>query len=156
MLSRLAGLRALSRSVNSVPQRGFAKAPTGRKVVSRSPKARSGAITAPPTAALSIADSWVAVDDKAGGKYYWNTVTNETTELGAPKPTGETALAPAGAAQGGGIMAGVGGMVAQGFAFGVGSSVAHSVVGSLFGGGGGGDSGGDGGGDGGDGGSWDV
>ena len=31
-------------------------------------------------------------------------------------------------------MSGLGGVVAQGFAFGVGSSVAHAAVGSMFGG----------------------
>jgi hypothetical protein len=40
--------------------------------------------------------------------------------------------------QSGGMMSGLGGMVAQGFAFGAGSAVAHNVVGSFFGGGGGG------------------
>ena len=36
--------------------------------------------------------------------------------------------------QGGGMMSGLGGMVAQGMAFGAGSSIAHHAVGSMFGG----------------------
>ncbi len=43
-------------------------------------------------------------------------------------------------------MSGLGGVVAQGMAFGVGSSIAHSVVGSIFGGGHSHDAGGGGGG----------
>ena len=91
------------------------------------------------------------VDKPSGQIYYWNTATNETTSLGAPKPTGPTALGPATYAappqQSGGIMSGLGGVVAQGMAFGVGSSIAHSVVGSMFGGGHSHSSGGDAGGD---------
>jgi hypothetical protein len=123
-----------------------------------------------------VEECWEEVVDKNSGQiYYWNTQTNETTALGAPRPSGPTALGPANPGQVaqqnvqyqqpglGSVMAQVfvvklchlslliilGG--AQGMAFGVGSSVAHSVFGSLFGGSshssGGGDSGGDVGGD---------
>ena len=75
----------------------------------------------------------------SGQIYYWNTETDETTALGAPKPNGVTGNAPSGQmeqapAQGGSMMGGLGRVVAEGFAFGVGSSVAHSMVGSMFGG----------------------
>lgn len=88
---------------------------------------------------MAVEDAWTEVVDKSSGQiYYWNTVTNETTALGAPKP-GSTQLAQQEAApQSGGMLKELGGVMAQGFAFGVGSSVAHSVVGSIFGGGGGG------------------
>jgi hypothetical protein len=39
--------------------------------------------------------------------------------------------------QGGSMLGGLAGVVAEGFAFGVGSSIARNVVGSFFGGGGG-------------------
>jgi hypothetical protein len=103
--------------------------------------------TPPPPA--NEADPWVEVKDERGQIYYWNTETDETTAVGEPRPTGMTA-APASQ---GGAVAGFAGMVAQGMAFGTGSSLAHHAIGSLFGGGG--DSGG---GDdaGGDDGSWDI
>lgn len=108
----------------------------------------------PPPSPQRAEDAWVEVKDKASGQvYWWNTVTDETTELGVPKPTGAVASAiPEG--QSGSMMGGLGRVVAEGFAFGVGSSVAHSVVGSIFGGGshdnGGGADGGS------DGDSWDI
>jgi hypothetical protein len=117
----------------------------GRKPIKKSSKS-------PPaqTTAIAVHEAWEEVKDTSGQIYWWNTQTNETTQLGAPKPTGPTALGPSQTSQlaeapqqSGGMMSGLGGMVAQGFAFGVGSSVAHSVVGSMFGGSSGGDSGGD-------------
>ena len=90
-----------------------------------------------PPPATTDEDPWVEVkDDATGGIYYWNTKTDETTAVGEPKPT-QVAK--------GGVMSGLGGVVAEGFAFGVGASVARSVVGSFFGGGddGGGEGGGD-------------
>lgn len=85
---------------------------------------------------LPIKEEWTAVTDKASGQiYYWNEKTNETTHLGAPNPN-HGALAPQQQQQeGGGMMSGLGGMVAQGMAFGTGSAIAHSVIGSMFGGG---------------------
>ena len=75
----------------------------------------------PPPASLSIEDSWVEVVDKSSGsKYFWNTITNETTELGAQKPTGSTAIATE-VNKGGSMMGGLGRVVAEGFAFGVGN-----------------------------------
>ena len=102
-------------------------------------------------------------DKESGQVYWWNEVTNETTALGEPKPgsiPAATTVAPPPAPQGqqsGGMMSGLGGVVAEGkhqlspqskstplqtylelypgFAFGVGSSIARNVVGSMFGGG---------------------
>ncbi len=100
-------------------------------------------------------DPWVEVKDQSSGQvYFWNTKTNETTALGHPKPSSSSmtapppgdALAPQPAPAGGGITSGLGRVVAEGFAFGVGSSIARSVVGSMFGGddgGGGSDDSGD-------------
>lgn len=93
------------------------------------------------------ADPWTEVKDEASGlTYWWNQQTNETTHLGAPKPTlvssstqSPQVPAPAPQPQGGSMMSELGGMVAQGFAFGVGSSIARSAVNSLFDSGSGGD-----------------
>ena len=70
-------------------------------------------------------------DETTGQIYWWNTDTDETTALGAPKPT-SMAPGPSGVPppapqqqQGGGMMSGLGGVMAEGFAFGVGSSVAR-------------------------------
>ena len=84
---------------------------------------------------LDSKDPWVEVLDKSSGQvYYWNQTTDETTALGAPKPTDGNRSITTPAAPEPGMMSGLGGMVAQGFAFGVGSSIAHNVVGSMFGG----------------------
>lgn len=108
-------------------------------------KTRSGIEkTSPPPAAVSVEDSWVGVKDVSSGQiYWWNQVTDETTQLGAPKPTTSSAISYqtqqgvvpiGGQQQSGGMMSGLGGIMAQGMAFGVGSSVAHSVMGNMFGG----------------------
>ena len=45
-------------------------------------------------AASTLIDACRQVRDPAsGGLYYWNTTTDETTAVGAPRPTGPTALA---------------------------------------------------------------
>ena len=82
-----------------VPVRGFARSRGGPP-----PPA------APPKAPVP-ADPWQEVKDPATGQvYWWNTQTNETTAVGAPKPTGPTAVGapqgqpPAQPAQGGGFM----------------------------------------------------
>ena len=99
-----------------------------RGSISKMTAVPSNEINQAPPPALSDADPWIEVkDDATGGVYYWNTKTDETTAVGEPKPT-EVAK--------GGMMSGLGGVVAEGFAFGVGASVARSVVGSFFGGGG--------------------
>lgn len=124
----------------------------------------------PKKAVVPIEESWVSVKDEASGQiYWWNQQTDETTALGAPKPTGPTAVQPAYQTgplgqPTGGVMSGIGGTIAHGMAFGVGSSIAHHAIGSMFGGGsshsaGGGDSGqmSSGGGDmGGGGDEWDI
>jgi hypothetical protein len=137
-------IRLISSSVRS-----FQRVPSsGKKIrgkVNIKPHTRS--------APLAMADPWTEVKDEASGMtYWWNQKTDETTHLGAPKPTliannnSQTAAqVPPPQQQDGGMMSGLGGMVAQGFAFGVGSSIARSAVNSIF------DSGGDsGGGDDGD------
>ena len=111
---------------------------------------------APAPASAAGADPWVSVLDKASGQiYWWNQTTNETTGLGAVKPTAG-AVGPV--AQKGSMMGGLAGVVAEGMAFGVGSAIAHravgAVAGSLFGGGS--SDHGDVGGGGGDGGEWDI
>jgi hypothetical protein len=93
------------------------------------------------------------VRDKATGLvYYWNTQTDETTALGAPKPiVGALAANP----ERPGFMS----MVAEGMAFGTGMHLAGRAVSSILGGGssaGEGASGGGGGDDGGGDDEWDV
>jgi hypothetical protein len=110
--------------------------------------------SAPPAPALTDPNlAWTEVRDKSTGQlYYWNTVTNETTALGAPNPT---TMAPSSPPQVG-TLRGLGSVMAEGLAFGTGSAIAHNVIGSMFGGhssdsgnlgGGFSDSGGD---------SWDI
>lgn len=91
------------------------------------------AMSVPAPAPLAVQDAWTEVVDKQSGQiYYWNTVTNETTALGAPRPSDLSQQQPP--QQSGSVMGGLGRVVAEGFAFGVGSSVAHGLVGSMFGG----------------------
>lgn len=112
----------------------FSKVTRGRKVIKRSDN--NSAASPPSPVPVDPAEAWVEVPDKSSGQiYWWNTVTNETTMLGAPRPTGPTALAPLQQQQGGGMLSGLGGVMAQGMAFGAGSAVAHNVIGSMFGGG---------------------
>ena len=105
----------------------------------------------PAPAKIEEEDPWVEVKDESSGQiYYWNQDTDETTALGEPKPThtsvagtsGVPPPAPQQQGTGGGMMSGLGGVMAEGFAFGVGSSIARNVVGNLFGGDDGGDGGG--------------
>ena len=91
---------------------------------------KSAEIVIPPGPATDVTDPWVEVVDKPSGKiYYWNTQTNETTALDAPKPTSLSNQQQQPQSES------LGSVMAQGFAFGIGSSVAHSMVGSFFGGG---------------------
>ena len=130
------------------------KSGTGRRVIKSSSAKKStndNQITPPPPAA---ADPWVEVLDKASGQvYFWNQTTNETTSLGAPKPTELNNSVANQAAPQQSMASGLGGMVVQGFALGVGSSIGHSVMGSMFGGSSSGSSGSD---DSGGGGSFDM
>ena len=113
--------------------RGSAQAPV--RFLSRYPRRSS---PKPVKSAPTVEDAWTEVKDAATGQtYWWNTVTNQTTQLGAPKPDSATAVTtppPPTQEQGPGL----GRVVAEGFAFGTGSAIAHSVVGSIFGGFGGG------------------
>jgi hypothetical protein len=153
--------------VNTIQNALFSsKRPIRRPPVRGKTRSGSNNKTAPPPAAIAVEDSWVGVKDVSSGQiYWWNQVTDETTQLGAPKPTSSSAISdqtqqgvvPIGGQQqqSGGMMSGLGGVMAQGMAFGVGSSVAHSVMGNMFGGSGGSapvdDDGGGGGGD-----EWDI
>ncbi len=87
----------------------------------------------PPPPKLRLEDAWVEVrDDQTGKIYWWNQVSNETTALDAPKPTGPVANIP----QGQVAMPqpqSFAGMVAEGFSWGVGMSLARHAVGSVMG-----------------------
>ncbi len=104
----------------------------------RPPAKKTRAVAKAPSQIMSLEEAWTEVrDDASGQSYWWNKLTNETTHLGAPRPTGPTALtAPPPAdmqqqQQGGGMLSGLGGVMAQGMAFGVGSAVAHRAVGAI-------------------------
>ena len=110
------------------------------------PAEAAGAAAVPPPPAAS---DWVAVDDSQG-VYWWNEQTNEVTAVGDPQPPPgplqtqheQPGFMSQGAGQQGG--GGLGQVVKEGFAFGIGSSIARMAVGSMFGGGddeGGGDDG---------------
>eukprot|EP01035_Chromulina_nebulosa_P019085 gene19085-24912_t len=119
-----------SNSFNLPYYRGLAgrrKIPTGKGLK---------AVVPPPL--INEQDVWTEVKHESGQTYWWNTVTNETTSLGSPKPQAvvpvNSAMPPAPAPiQSGGIMSGLGGVVAEGFAFGIGSSLARHAVGSILG-----------------------
>jgi hypothetical protein len=114
------------------------RSPRGRKPIRRSSQNEGDSslyVPPPSPVPLDPADAWTEVQDKPSGMiYWWNTVTNETTALGVPKPMGSTALAQPMQQQQGGMGGGLGSVLAQGFAFGTGSAVAHNVIGSMFGG----------------------
>jgi hypothetical protein len=144
---------AVSNALSMIIRPSCASFSTARRVGGRAKTAASGrskARSGPPPPAV-VEDPWQPVVDKATGQtYWWNTVTDATTALGEPKPVAMTteqqqqfALAQQQQQQ---QQPGLMGMVAQGMAFGVGSSMAHHAIGGLFGGGSN-DSGGDEGGD---------
>ena len=54
-------------------------------------------------------------------------MSNETTALGAPRPTGPTAIVVPGQQQ-----QSLGGMVVEGMAWGTGMAIARHMVGSVF------------------------
>lgn len=138
----------LAPACHATATRDYAKSARGRVRGRRGPRG-----AAPPPAD----DPWEEVrDETTGATYWWNTQTNETTALGAPKPRllgtsagdanaasgapppvgqpmGSNAVARPG---GGSMLGGFGSMVAEGMAFGTGSALAHRAIGSIFGGGG--------------------
>lgn len=141
-----------------------------RRARARAPSPRAAALAtrarAPPPPMTSVDALWEEVRDARSGQiYYWQTETDETTPLGAPRPTTYSALDPTmpaptrsgtrapppsrdlGAA-GGSAAGGFGSMIAQGAAWGMGSSLGHRAIGGMFGYGGYGGVGGVGGGEG--------
>jgi len=107
----------------------------------------------PPPPAVRPEDAWEpVVDESSKQTYYWNTVTNETTALGAPKPSVATLAEDPNyqqqVVQNQYERPGFGQTLKEGFAFGAGAGIARGVIGNMFGGGG--DDGDDGSGDGGE------
>lgn len=123
---------------------------------------------APPPPLQTVEEMWEEViDERSGKKYYWNTISDETTGLDAKKPTtfsvidptmpvptmrGDVGAPPPQRTQGryedglsaesrggaGSVVGGFGSMIAQGAAWGMGSSLGHRAIGGIFGYGGGG------------------
>jgi len=94
---------------------------------------RSRPTPASASAVAKTADSWTQViDEQTKQPYWWNRQTNETTAVGAPKPSGEVAPPPPTQMAVGG-RGGLMGAVVDGLAFGVGSSMAHRMVDSVMG-----------------------
>ena len=82
----------------------------------------------PPPATATPENSWEEVRVPEG-VYWWNTMTDETTAIGAPKPTGPTAIYNSQQPPQQSLM----GVMAEGAAWGVGVSLARNMVGSMFG-----------------------
>lgn len=111
-----------------------------------------GARRPPPPANVSRESAcWEAATDARTGKtYWWNVETDETTDVDAARPktysvvdptmpapmASDRAPPPARYERGGvgGIAGGFGSMMAQGAAWGMGSSMGHRAIGGLFGG----------------------
>jgi hypothetical protein len=112
-----------------IQQKRYLKSTSRRPPVRKAPK--------PKQEIVNQNDPWVSVKDEASGRiYWWNQLTNETTALDAPKPGTVYNIQPVYVAPPTSVVGGIGSMVAQGMAFGAGSSIAHHAIGSLFGGGG--------------------
>ena len=113
---------------------------------------RSTSRRPPPPASASASAVWEpVVDERTGKTYWWNVETDETTDVDAPRPKTYSVIDPtmpapirsAGApppdryddrAGGGSVVGGLGSMMAQGAAWGMGSSLGHRVMGGMFGG----------------------
>mmetsp|Transcript_11058 Transcript_11058/g.20521 ORF Transcript_11058/g.20521 Transcript_11058/m.20521 type:complete len:183 (+) Transcript_11058:326-874(+) len=134
-LSVNAGAGSLIQVPGTVQIRNFA-----RKSRSQSAEPKKAAVTENVPAVkeeYAVHDPWQAVTDRDSGLvYWWNTDTDETTALGAPKPTAagayQGAPPPQGAQQGYAEPT-LGQTMAQGAAFGVGAGVGRAAIGSLFG-----------------------
>mmetsp|Transcript_85967 Transcript_85967/g.135736 ORF Transcript_85967/g.135736 Transcript_85967/m.135736 type:complete len:213 (-) Transcript_85967:351-989(-) len=84
---------------------------------------------APPAAAP---DPWTeVVDPSSGQKYWWNKTTNETTAVGAPKPTGVNEAQQQVAQPSTGSM--LRSALVDGIGWGIGSSMAHRLVDGVLG-----------------------
>eukprot|EP00924_Labyrinthula_sp_SR-Ha-C_P004360 snap_masked-scaffold_3-processed-gene-21.16-mRNA-1 protein AED:0.22 eAED:0.22 QI:0/-1/0/1/-1/1/1/0/139 len=89
-------------------------------------------VQAPPPPTQAPENAWIeVVHPETKQTYWWNQTTNETTALGAPKPTTATlnnqqnTVLPR--------QGGFGQTIKEGFAFGAGAGLAREAVGGLFG-----------------------
>jgi hypothetical protein len=134
LMSKNNSLLFVPRGVACQQVASFARA---TKFGAKKPKSKESSLSPSAPPPMEITDpneAWVPVTHKESGQvYYWNTITDQTTALGAPNPNRSASGPLATQMQQPQQQGGLGSVMMEGMAFGAGSAVAHQVVGSFFG-----------------------